>query len=169
MPETEIFHTYPGKGKIDVPQAIKDRLLKGMSYSDIASKNDCSYSAVRQRLQPIEEILASKQEITNFRENEVNLLDSAKMRIIVEALSPDKLKKSSTLQLTTAYSQLFDKTRLLQGKSLNNIDLHVEMTSRDKLGDEIANLMKLKAQAQDVVIEGKVEDDGPTSDLNIVE
>jgi hypothetical protein len=37
-------------------------------------------------------------------------------------VSPKKIKAASTLQLTTAYCQVFDKVRLLEGKSTSNIN-----------------------------------------------
>lgn len=138
----EVVRSVRRKGKIDVAQAIKDKFVRGLDYSEIASKNNCSYQAVRQRLQPIEEIILSKQEVKDFRENEVSLLDSAKMALLVAALHPDRIKKATTQQCIWGYGVLTDKSLLLQGKATQIIESKSMVLQAHKTLEEIQDRLK---------------------------
>lgn len=130
------------KRKIDLSRAIRDRAIKGMNYTEIALKNNCTPQAARQALKPLEKILLSRDNLKEFRDKEVSLIDSVKMKVLVAAIQPDKIKKSSTLQLTTAYSQLTDKSLLLQGKATQIIESKSMVLQAHKTLEEIQERLK---------------------------
>lgn len=143
--------------KVDKGKALLLR-AKGMSYKDIGKTFGTRPAAICKHVKPIIDALIHP-ELQTFRKRELDILDSAKMRFITASLEPGKMKKASTLQLTTAYSQLYDKSALIQGRATANINIHNSIQYAD---DKI----KASEQALMALITGKIvsKDDESISD-----
>lgn len=109
--------------KIDLSKAIKLRIEKNNTYEEIAKQFDVSKQAVEQRLKPYELMLGNPEQVSQFDRNKDHVLSAAQAKLLVSAIDPEKINKSSTLQLTTAFSQLFDKQRLIRGESTENLNI----------------------------------------------
>jgi hypothetical protein len=97
----------------------------------------CSKQNIYQRLATIGETWASLiDSIEKFDNKEISLL-SFKKKLALDSLTPEKLQKESAVQNSTVYCQLFDKQRLLQEKSTENIALGVIVEDRKAIDTEV--------------------------------
>jgi predicted DNA-binding protein YlxM (UPF0122 family) len=111
------------KNKIDVVKALKLR-LRGNSDTDIAKIYGVSTQAINQGLQRFTKLISSVEngkEIAAYREVEAELLDSARLEILVQMVDRAADKRNSVNNLAYAFRQLFDSSRLLRGRSTANI------------------------------------------------
>ena len=134
--------------KINVEKALKLR-LQGLSYADIGKHFNCSKVAVFDRLKRFTSILDDPESIQSFKANHDDLLTSAQCKLLSAALNDDAIKKSSTLQLTTAYSQLFDKQRIINNLSTQNVSIRDISTHLFNQANELEQQIKALS-AQDV-------------------
>jgi hypothetical protein len=105
----------------DVGKALQLRLVKHLTYKQIAGLLEVSEQVVRRGLLPLISLLENPEAISAFRENEVELIDSVRMLAMQgmgEQLSdPKRRKKMDMHRLTILYGTLFDKQRLVRGES----------------------------------------------------
>ncbi len=108
----------------------------GLTWAEIARQTNVKApSTVRNWVQGVhresdiesEALLSVATEIKNSLSSKL-LVDAS--RLFNLAMSPEKIEKSSTLQLVTAGSILFDKHRLLAGESTSNTSIIVKNVSR---------------------------------------
>ena len=126
-----------GHTKIDVKEAVKLR-MKGASYSQIAKQYDVYPSAVHNSIAPLFKMIQTPDTLRTFRDKEVDIIDSAKMKVLFAAMNDRAIKKSNGLQLTTMYCQLFDKKQLITGRptSLNVLSVLIRSAHNDKPGKQ---------------------------------
>lgn len=105
----------------DVGKALQLRLVKHLTYKQIASLLKVSEGAIRTGLLPLMSLLQDPEAVTAFRENEAELMDSIRMlamQAMGEQLTNEKRrKKLDLLRLNNLYGTLFDKQRLVRGES----------------------------------------------------
>lgn len=102
---------------------------------------------------PFKVMMDDPERIRAFKVNEETLIDGAKMLLlqgIVEQLSdPDRRRKVDLSRLTYGFGILFDKNRLLQGQSTQNV-----MSLSELVRAAHANLVEVEpAKAELVAIE----------------
>ena len=132
--------------KIDVAKALELR-LKGLSYIDIAKHFNCTKQAVNDRLARFVNLLDDPESIKVFKDNQDTLLTAAQSKFLSRALDPDALKKSSTLQLITSYGVLFDKQRIINNLSTQNVSIRDISTHLFNQANELEQ--QIKALSQD--------------------
>ena len=123
--------------RVDVGQAIKFRINRGWSYNEIAAKQGVSKTAVINALKPIRSLTDLPISSERYNEHREMIIDGAMAKLLVHSVAEDKLKKSSTLQLMSAYGILFDKQRLIRGESTSNFDIRSQSVY---LGREIERI-----------------------------
>lgn len=126
--------------RFDLGRAIKLRYDQRLSYKEIGDILGVSKQAVEARISNVIKLLGDKDKIGEFIARESSILSNAREMLISAALDPDAIKKSSTLQLTTAYSQLFDKQRLIDGKSTSNVAYSDMTASEAEIEERIKQL-----------------------------
>lgn len=146
----------PSKGrksrKLDPIKALQ-LTNRGYGPSDIGDKYGVSSSAVCNALARVRKLMLTPEELKEYREKEVPLLDSVKARLLVACSEEDRIKKASTLQLTTAFCQLADKSLLFQGKATANIDIRSMAMHFSTMRDDLERQIAEMTSAQDVVVD----------------
>lgn len=107
--------------KLNIQRAIKAR-VKGQSYQDIANAQGVHVTTVHQALKPIMEMIASPEQLEQYRANQAAILDTIAARTLA-SITEDDLQKASLLQKATTTAVLIDKSRLISGQSTQNIGI----------------------------------------------
>ena len=108
-------------GKIDTTKAIKMK-LRGSTYREIADAMNTTHSHVHATIAPIIKNMASPKELEEYRQKQVDVLDSITMRTL-QSINDNDYQKASLLQKTTAACQLIDKSRLVSGQTTANVGI----------------------------------------------
>jgi|TARA_R100000750_G_scaffold307_3_gene562 hypothetical protein len=146
-------------GKIYYKKNIPIELLieyfeKELTYEDIGRILGCTSQNIARRLQK-EGYFVKRNNA--FKKHEIKVLENIKRRF-AEELQTKNLDKSSALQIATAYAVIFDKIRLLEGKSTENID---EVHRIEQLNDTKKTLLELLKGVEDAKkLKPKEETDG---------
>ncbi len=107
--------------RINVSKALK-LYLKGWNYSEIARDQQVTPSAVQDRLKHFTVFNKQGNDIEVYRNNEANLLDATRLKLLAIACNDSKLKAMSPYQAMGMYGIAFDKMRLLTGESTANVN-----------------------------------------------
>lgn len=121
-PDTQLTRAQSHRGRLDVGKALK-LYLGGTKEVDIARLHGVTKQSVNQALKPFKEIIKDPAQINAFEASRDAMLSGGMMRLLTSALDPRTIKKSSTLQLASAYGILFDKQRLVRGESTENVSI----------------------------------------------
>ena len=122
-PTTELERKPP----LDVGKAFKYR-LKGLSYREIGELlGGYADSTVCDALQAFTKLLANPELVQSYRENEAELLDAVRAKIISTISDDIDIPKGqpgalSGYQKTGMFGIFFDKARLLRGESTVNLN-----------------------------------------------
>jgi len=127
------------KEKVSVPSGfdlLMERIATGQSYVKMAEKYKCSDVNIIKKIQRvISKVNPELQEQYLTKPNEaIRLVESM---MLSELSNPDKIEKANLVQLSTAFGTIYDKRRLEEGKSTENVDfralLAMESDIRSKL------------------------------------
>lgn len=116
----------PGKRKnhkVDVATALKMRLVKKMSYQEIADKFGCNKATVYIALKRFEAIIREPAEIEAYRQSKADLLESAELQILEKLVDGETIQKASLNNAAYAFTALHNAGRLERGKSTANVDI----------------------------------------------
>ena len=109
----------------DMGKAMRLRLVNRLSYAQIGHMLGASETAVRRGLVDLEALLANPELVSAFKDNEAEVIDSARMLAIQavgeQLADPVRRKKLDISRLTMLFGVLFDKQRLIRGQSTANI------------------------------------------------
>lgn len=113
------------RGSLDVGKALKLRMT-GLTYEEIGERlGGFDKSSVCRALHQFTALLEHPESVKTYRENEADLLDAVRMKLITSLpndLAVQKGKgKLSGYQKVGMYGILFDKTRLLRDQSTENV------------------------------------------------
>ena len=145
-----------GHPKIDKGKALQ-LYTQGYSKSEIADKLGVTPGAISQSINPLLENLLSPEHLKTYQDRQVDIVDSATARMLVESLDTDKLKKASTYQLVSSFGILFDKSRLLKGLSTSNV-IYADMSQKEsEIESEIRKLEESLARPQDTAQDAQFE------------
>ena len=115
----------PKRLKWDVGTALQLRVVKRLTYEQIATLLKVSTGAIKSGLRPLLSLIENPELVAAFRGQEAELMDSVRMLAMqgmAEQLNDPKRRKSmDMLRLNTLYGTLFDKQRLSRGESSQNI------------------------------------------------
>jgi len=102
--------------KIDIAKAVQMR-LRGLTLEEIGNQFDVSKSAVYQK---IKKWCPDALDVKVYKDNEADLIAALKSRILT-SITDQKLQDSSAYQLVGMHGIMFDKSRLAEGKSTENV------------------------------------------------
>ena len=125
----------PAENKVDVSQALKLYLEKGLSKADIARFFNVTPQSITYHLQPFDHLLAGGNNLAAYRENRVNIKDNVELILLTDLADPVKRAGASLNNVAYAYRQIHETRRLDEGLSTSNVDLHAEFESLKQLRD----------------------------------
>lgn len=128
--------------KVDVASALKMRLVKKMSYQEIADRFGCNKSTVHIAIKRFENIMKEPEEIEAYRQCKSELLDAAEMTILEKIVDTETIAKASLNNAAYAFAQLHNAGRLERGKSTQNVDMRQLTMSLSELQEEQKKLEK---------------------------
>jgi transposase len=118
--------------KREVNNANRERRLKmkmgGMTYAEIGRIEGISKVSVYKQ---INHLIPNEQDLEIYKKHRADILASKQVELL-QALTPDKIKDASALQLITGMGILTDKERLERGQSTQNVETIVQSLSSDR-------------------------------------
>jgi transposase len=134
--------------RIDVQKALKLR-LQGNSFSEIGTIFGVSPQAVEQRLDGFKEFLSGITDIgqlESYTEERKSILNAAEMTLLRSVLDEEAIKKAPLAARTMAFGVLYDKRRLEEGKSTENLGIlgKLIVESEGELGAENSGQSRLR-------------------------
>lgn len=128
------------KVKVDKDKLNKRTKMKlgGLTYQEIADIEGVSKQAIQQQLTDFVPNLGA---LETYKKHRADIL-AAKQVELLHALTKDKIKDASALQLITGMGILTDKERLERGQSTQNVEtiIHSLTNDRDDIARQIAEL-----------------------------
>lgn len=109
--------------RIDLSEALRLRLNRGLTYQEIADRLGCAKSTVCTNVNNVLKLVDDPQANRAFAENQLNILQGTERVLIGELLDPEKLKKASVNNLAYAFQQVHNARRLESGLSTENVDV----------------------------------------------
>lgn len=116
--------------RVDLAQALKLRFTNKLSYREIGRYLGVSGQAVEQSLNNFLAELPTGNELEAFKDNRLDLLNSLQLKAYKQLMKGNKLSDAKALDLAKILGISYDKTRLEEGKSTQNIaykDITAEM------------------------------------------
>jgi hypothetical protein len=127
------------KKSIDVKKALKLKLL-GNSYQEIADILGCSKQGVHQALTKFETFLdgVNQGDLNAYSEERRSILNSAEMTLLRAVVDSEAIKKAPLAARVMAFGTIYDKRRLEEGKSTENLGIlgKLIVQSEGELGAE---------------------------------
>ena len=122
--------------RIDLNRALRLRFHNNMSITEIADVFGVTKQAVSKRLKPYTQTSGNIEEFKKYKSDMLHEKQFAMLR----ELTPDKIKSMSAYQLTGMFSMLYDKTRLEDGESTENVsidEINQRLRERQREIDEL--------------------------------
>lgn len=117
------------QGSVDVAKAMRLR-LQGHTYRSIAQRMNVTPAAVYQRLTRYNKLLQDTPAIIAYRENEAELIDAARSKLLTSIINKADDQKTSVNNAAYAFTQLNQAGRLIRNQSTANIHALSEMVER---------------------------------------
>jgi len=117
--------------KLDVHKALKLRLTKGLSYTEIGRLlGGYSRQAVHRALKSFNNLLDDPDGRAAFRSMKSEVLESAQLRLVSEIVDNSKLEKASVNNLAYAAGTLDQMIRLERNQSTSNVHSYSEFSNK---------------------------------------
>jgi hypothetical protein len=156
--ENPLINQFPQTGPKDIPlETILYYRSKNLNYAEIARQVGCDKSNISRRLAEFDPEIQSTEHYTGVRKFIFNNLE----RKLLAGITDDKINKSGLKDNATALGIVFDKRRLEEGLSTENIEVHSvdEINQLREVSKMLANQLKsgdikqleLHSQNNDVV------------------
>ncbi|MFI5364353.1 MAG: hypothetical protein ACHQ4J_01895 [Candidatus Binatia bacterium] len=107
----------------DTSEALRLRLSKHLSYSDLGKHFGVTPETVWKRLRWFHDMVREPDQVQAFKTEEANLLDGLRMQVLANMCNPGRLERAQLRDLGVVYGILKDKERLMRGQSTSNIGL----------------------------------------------
>ena len=122
--DTRDKHKLPRNIVKGLSEALKLR-FKGLTYDQIAKITGNAKSAIIGQLKPFEALIRNPNAVNAYVEHEEQFFDAIRLQL-VQALGaqlndPERVKKLDIQRIGWVLGVLFDKMRLIRGKSTQNI------------------------------------------------
>lgn len=130
---------------------ILSERLKGKSLQAIGDIWGVSHSAISKKLNNIFKLL-DKDNLQAYQKNKVSIFTAVEAKLLQSALEPHKLKKMSTRDGIVGFGIVYDKNRLEQDLSTENIaikDMSADLIAKQTQAKD--QLEKLKAELNNAV------------------
>jgi len=128
-----------------VGQALTLRLKNHLTWQQIALQLSCPLNGLWKACRPYLKLLENPQSLQAYRDNKIDLLESAEMTLLSSLVEPGALKKAPLAARSMAFGVLYDKGRLEKGLSTQNVTtIHAELGSlqvdREALEQSLASI-----------------------------
>lgn len=144
----------PQTGAKGIPIAdIIEFKKKGLTHQQIANLLGCDKSNVTKRLGTIKEELES---LDNFTKHKSATMEFIQQRLL-DSITPEKIKEATLQQTATSFGIIYDKQRLQDGKSTENLDFGNYGALVNELQEVNRQIEELEKREQKVT--GKVTED----------
>ena len=107
--------------KIDLEEAFRLRYIKGLTLEEVGKVFNVSASAVQQRLGKFVKALPDPDQIQVFKDNMSNMLTGGMLKVFMSALEDGTIDNAKLWEKSNFFGMMFDKMRLLENKSTQNI------------------------------------------------
>ena len=124
-------------GSLDIPQALKLRVLKNLSYADIARHLNSKKSTVYNALRRFEAMLGDPAHLQAYRQNKASVLEGIQLEIVTKLVDPEKVEKASVNNLAYAAGTLDNMIRLERGESTQNVAIAAVYQDIDMIRAEL--------------------------------
>lgn len=111
----------PAMTDVDTGKILSLRYQNRLSWEDIAGLVGMSPAGVLQRVERYRDIFESAANVEAFEINESKLLAAGRLKLLAHAFKDEVIEKMSGYQAIGSYGLIFDKQRLLDGKSTGNL------------------------------------------------
>jgi hypothetical protein len=138
------------RNKIDKAKAAI-MLMSGASKADVARKFNVSSGNINAVVDPFLAKLRILPNINKLRLIQQDVYDSAALRFVAAATESNKIKKASLMQCASAAGIMFDKSRILQGLSTQNVALHTNIQAANSSIDQAQEQLKMLMDRLQVV------------------
>lgn len=133
------------RGKIDIGEAFKLRLINHLSYDKIAKHFGVSKQAVYERLNKHIALLDDPQIAIAYEANKSRVLSGVEGNLLTALLDPQKVDNASLNNVAYAFTAVATQARLEAGKSTSNVSLRGTVDNLEALAMQAAEkLEKLK-------------------------
>lgn len=109
---------------LDVNKAVELRLVRGLTYQEIADKLGVPKTTVFDRVSKILGLLDNPELNKSYANNRVEALNAAERVIFANLTDPAKLEKASLNNVAYAFQQIHNARRLEAGLATENVDIH---------------------------------------------
>lgn len=120
-----------------------------LTHGEIADEMGVSRVGITRALQRIPPEILSGRTVEEYRQNRAKMF-AGMQRMIIQNITPEKLKTASLAQLGTLFGIFYDKERLEKGQSTENTAIAMKMDldseTKGKIQDAIAALTKRKLE-----------------------
>jgi hypothetical protein len=129
--------------RIDIQKALKLR-LQGNTFEEIGTVLGVSKQAVEQRLDGFKEFfrgITGIGDINAYAEERKQILSAAEQTLLRSVLDEQAIQKAPLASRVMAFGVLYDKRRLEEGKSTENLGIlgKLIISSEDELGKPANN------------------------------
>jgi hypothetical protein len=110
--------------KIAIPSGydlLIERIQTGHSYQKIGKQYNTSHQNIRQKINKFLDTI-NPHIIKLYEEKPNEAIRILEGLFVDEMSNPEKIKKANLVQLSTAFGIIYDKRRLEEGKSTENVD-----------------------------------------------
>jgi DNA-binding CsgD family transcriptional regulator len=127
--------------KIDVKRAVKMR-MQGQSYGQIAKAFGVTRQSVAYHLRPMTRMLGNTGILEAYQAHKSDLIDGVQLKLVMELLDEEKIKKASLGNVAYSVRQLNDILRLERDLSTSNVAVaHMEaIKTVEEADEEIAKI-----------------------------
>ncbi len=111
--------------RIDISKALKLR-LQGNTFEEIGSILGVSKQAVEQRLDSFKHIfshIGNVGELEAYSEERKNILSAGESKLLASVLDEKAIEKAPLAARVMAFGTIYDKRRLEEGKSTENLGI----------------------------------------------
>lgn len=123
---------------------------KPLTQAEIAGILNLSVPAVNMALKKLPQSVLNARDVESYRKNRADIFADAQ-RLILQYITPDKLKKASINQLGTLFGILYDKEQLEKGRSTSNVAVlnksMIDEASMAKIKDVIKDMTTKQIEA----------------------
>jgi len=148
----------PVEKNLDIVTILKLRRKHGLTFQEIADKFNTSPQAIQQKIQRFEKLLLPAEELTAYRQYEIDLIDSAKCTFITKSVEESKLQKAGSHNLVWNWKELNSQKQVLTGQASEIIGITPVLTELSQGVNDTSTLLE-QLRAKQLALESDTSDE----------
>ena len=127
--------------RFNLPEALRLRVVHGMTYPEIAKKYGTSKQRVHQQLQPFLKLTGDPETLKTYQENRATFFDGLSLKLLKQALTSGVIDRANLGEISTSIERLYKLMRLETNQSTENVAETVKVVPSDAVDrlDKILN------------------------------